>query len=108
MVKHTDQTNVPIGEYDGFLVYEMPYFVYEITLNQYWDNGYCNLSTKYYISDKLLPIKKCIQSKRNKDNVLRKEICLIGVPKEFMQTLPIHQKTKKKNGTRRSHKGSVH
>lgn len=100
-------TSCPSGvyDYDGFIVTIMPYFVYEVTLGKYWKNGYCYLGSKYYKSNK--PLKSKVISKRYKDYTIRKELILIGIPKEYATVEHVPYK-KKTNGTRRSNKGSIH
>lgn len=105
MVKHTNQENIPIGHiFDNQIIEVMPYFIYEISLNKYWKNGYCVLAHKFYKSNKLLNISDEI--KHYDDYIISKEIVLLGAPENFIKDLPIYQ-LKKKNGTRRSIKRPI-
>lgn len=110
MVKHTCQTNDPSGnklyDYNGILVEPLSTFIYEITINKYWKNGYCQLGRKLYKSDRLLNISNNSIVIKYNDYTIEKEISLIGVPQEFINemNLPLYifKKTKKlkKHGQR--------
>lgn len=110
MVKRTCQTNAPSGSklynYNGILVEPLSTFIYEITINKYWKNGYCLLGRKLYKADKLLNISKDRIIMKYNDYTIEKEISLIGVPQEFIDemNLPIYIskqiKKSKKHGQR--------
>lgn len=70
-------------DYNGYIVDIYPYFVYEVSISKYWKNGYSLLNTKYYKSNKPLNFKRTVLSKEFKNYSIKKEIVLIGVPKEY-------------------------
>lgn len=88
MGKHICQTNVRSGnkfyKYKGELVELFPTFIYEVTLNKYWENGFCQLESKFYKADRLLHIKNNYIVTKYDGYSIGKEISLVGVPQEFI------------------------
>lgn len=96
MEKRTHQVSDHSGskfyEYEGGLVELLPTFMYEVTLNKYWNNGYCLLGSKSYKADRLLHLKNnCIITKYD-GYLIEKEVSLVGVPQEFVDemNLPLY------------------
>ncbi len=90
-------------DFEGTLVEKSSSFTYEVCLYKYWKYGYCILGSKFYRSNKQLPIKKKNIFKKQEDFIIEKEINLIGVPEEFIKemNLKIHEpriKKSRKNG----------
>lgn len=77
----TDKTYM----YDGFRVRECPFFIYEVSLNKYWKNGYSLLSSKLYKSDEYIPIKKHSQCSKKGTYLIEKAISLIGITRDFIR-----------------------
>lgn len=99
-----ENTLTGIKIFENQRIETMPYFIYEVSINKYWKNGFCVLGHKFYKSNKLLKTKDKI---RYYDNyIISKEIILLGGPEQFTKDLPDFKL--KKNGTRRSTKRSVH
>ena len=71
----------------------LPYFLYELSINKYWKSGFCSLGRKFFKSDNLIRINKTNIFKKYKDYIIEKEISLIGVPSEFVESnkLPIFE-----------------
>ena len=93
MEKHTNQMNDHSGhkfyEYKGKCIELLPTFIYEVILNKYWKNGFCQLDSKFYRADKLLHIKNnCIINKYDGYSI-EKEISLIGAPQEFIDEMKL-------------------
>lgn len=103
MEKHINQKKDHSGDkyymYNGFRVRESQKFLYEICINLYWKSGFCILENKIFQTDKLLNIKKYSISKRYKNYIVKKELSIIGVPKEFIDenNLPIYELNTKKH-----------
>ena len=101
MEKHTNQTNVLSGnkfyEYEGNLVELFPTFKYEITLNKYWENGFCQLESKFYKAKRLLHIKHICIIIKYKGYHIEKKISLVGVPQEFINEMNLSLYTSKKS-----------
>ncbi len=88
-----------VFEFKDWIVEELPYFLYELSIHKYWKNGFCVLGTKFFTSKKLLNFKQVKKIKQFKGYKLEKEITLLGVPKEFIEKYNLKapvKKTKKK------------
>ena len=101
MGKRTSQTNDHSGskfyEYEGGLVELLPTFMYEVTLNKYWKNGFCQLGSKLYKADRLLHIKNNYIVTKYEGYRIEKEISLIGVPQEFIDEMNLSPYVPKPN-----------
>lgn len=94
-MKHSERN---LYEYEGSIVELSPTFVYEVVINKYWKNGFCQLDSKLYKAERLLHIKKDCTITKFPEYRIEKEISLIGVPQEFIveQNLSKYIKKSKK------------
>lgn len=86
---HINRENTHSGfelyNYGGVYVRLLHTFVYEVTINKYWNKGYCQIDSKFYEVDKLLDIKKECIITNYEGYMIEKKISLIGVPKNFIE-----------------------
>lgn len=82
--------------YNGYRVNKTSYFLYEVSIDKYWSNGYSSLGNRYFKSDKLLKFKNPSKVKYFNDYSIRKNITLIGVPITFIQEnkLKLYERTR--------------
>lgn len=94
MPRTKDHSGIKTYVYKEFQVEELPYFLYEISINKYWKNGFCVLGHKFLKSSKLLDIKQNNIFKRYKDYIIEKGISILGVPYDFIRenNLSIYEK----------------
>lgn len=81
--------------YEGSTIEKLPYFLYEVSINKYWKNGYSQIKSRFFKSNKFIRFRKAV--KRN-NTVIEKEITLLGAPESFIKeyNLSIYQPKKKK------------
>lgn len=93
-----DLSGIKLYVYNGFRIEELPFFLYEVSINKYWKNGFCVLASKLFKSDKLLNIKKYSKIKRYKDYFIEKSITILGVPFDFIRenNLKLYEPIKRK------------
>lgn len=75
----------------------LPYFLYEVSVDKYWKNGFCNLKNRYFKSDKFLKINHTVEIKRCEEYNVVRNISLLGAPYNFIKehNLPIYTKSGK-------------
>lgn len=98
MVKPINQKKDPSGtyRYKDYQVEELPYFLYEVSISQYWSNGYALLNHKFIKSNEELKIKNDSIIKRYNNCILEKHISLLGAPHDFVKSLPEYKLYKKR------------
>lgn len=79
MAKHINQKNY----HTGINLEIMPCFVYEVSINKYWKNGFCVLANKFYKSDKLIEVPDKIR--HYDDYIIIREVILLGAPEKFVK-----------------------
>lgn len=91
-------------EYNGNLVEELPYFLYEVCIYKISLNNANLLSSKYYTSNKLVKLKDIVIMYRFKDFNIQRFISLIGAPRQFIRenNLKIHKVKKRKYENKQS------
>lgn len=98
MGRPTDQTKdrsgvKPLYRFDGGLIEALPYFLYEVSIDKFWKNGFCCVKSRHFKSDRLLKIKKAYESKRFDDYKIVRSITLLGAPYNFIRerNLPVYE-----------------
>lgn len=91
-------------EYNGNLIEELPYFLYEVCIYKISLNNANLLSSKYYTSDKLVKLKDTVMMYKFKDFNVQRFISLLGAPIHFIKdnNLKIHKIKKKKYENKQS------
>lgn len=74
-----------------------PYFLYEVSVDKYWKNGFCNLKNRYFKSDKFLKINHTVEIKHCGEYNIVRSISLLGAPYNFIKerNMPIYTKNGK-------------
>lgn len=110
MEKLIPQMNSHFGDksityrYQGSRVEVLPYFLYEVDIFRIAPMRANILSSRYYISDKLLNVKEVEVIKRFKSFNIERFITLLGVPQSFIEenNLPIYElRTNRKKSTKK-------
>ena len=76
----------------------LPYFLYEVSVDKLWKNGFCCLKSRYFKSNKFLKVKGEEIKYFDGYSIVR-SIILLGTPYSFIKehNLPIYKlKDKKK------------
>lgn len=70
----------------------LPYFLYEVSADKFWENGFCTIKSRYFKSDKFLRIRSTEVQHYSGYKVIR-SITLIGAPYNFIKehNLPIYK-----------------
>lgn len=92
-------------EYNGRLIEELPYFLYEVCIYKISKNSANMLSSRYYIANKLLKVEENKITNKFKNFIIQRFINLLGVPKYFIEdnNLKIHEiKKRKRNENKQS------
>lgn len=91
MAKHISQTKDRSGhkpliyQFKGNRIEVLPYFLYEVSIDKLWKNGFCNLKTKYFKTGKLLKIRSTEEFKYYPEYKVVRSISLIGAPYDFIK-----------------------
>ena len=86
----------PSGLYEKDSLKILPYYLYEVRVNKYWNLGYCLIGKKFYKSDTPLTIKYGNIIKYSKNFIIEKEVFLVGAPIEYLKDLPVYELNVKK------------
>lgn len=70
---------------NGSRIEVLPYFLYELNIYKYWENGVCVLESRFFKLDKPLDIKHYSKFKKGDDCLIEKEITLLGAPLQFIR-----------------------
>lgn len=109
MVKSINQEKDPSGiktyKYGDFRVEILPYFLYELSINKYWKNGFSTLEHKLIRSNKPLKIKTYSEVRPYKGSLIEREISVLAVTEDFLRennlpeySLNVKHKKCKKSG----------
>ena len=80
--------------FENSKIFVLPYFLYEVSADKLWKNGFCNLKARYFKSNKFLKIKHKVEIKHYEGYIIIKSITLIGAPYNFIHdhNLPVYSK----------------
>lgn len=80
----------------GVQIEVLPYFLYEVSIDKLWKNGFGNLKSRYFKSDRFLKIVQTEESKQFDGYRIVRSITLLGAPYSFIKehNLPIYSKNK--------------
>lgn len=73
--------------WEDSIVEPLPYFVYKVCTYKFWKNGFCDLGSKFFKSDRLINIKHSRKYNYYDNYYIEKTIELVGVPRELIQEL---------------------
>lgn len=70
----------------------LPYFLYEVSVDKLWKNGFCCLKSRFFKSDKFLKVKE-VEVKYFDGYSIVRSITLMGAPYNFIKerNLPIYK-----------------
>ena len=105
MEKFMPQTNSHFGnkpityKYQDSQIEVLPYFLYEVSIYRIAPMRVNILSSRYYISDKLLNVKEVEVIKQFKNFNIERFITLLGASKSFIEenNLPVYELNSKRN-----------
>lgn len=103
MVKTINLEKDHFGSSDNVYIFEgckiqvLPYFLYEITIGKYWEEGYSVLSSRQVKSGSVIPIKRSSEIKNFGDYSIEKTIILLGAPLGFIEELKLSHPNSKYN-----------
>lgn len=104
MVEHINQTKDHFGRnpityrFENNQISVLPYFLYEVSADKLWKNGFCNLKSRYFKSNKFLKVKHTVETKRFDGYKVVRSITLLGAPYNFIKenNLPVYKLYSKK------------
>ena len=84
--------------FEGSQIEVLPYFLYEVNVDKLWRNGFCNLKSRYFKSDRFLKIVKTEETKQFDGYKIVRSVILLGAPYSFIKerNLPIYKLYSKK------------
>ena len=85
--------------FEGSQIEVLPYFLYEVSVDKLWKNGFCNLRTRFFKADKFLKVCLMEETKRFDGYSIVRSITLLGAPYSFIKerNLPIYKLYSKDN-----------
>ena len=69
--------------FKGSQISVLPYFLYEVSVDKHWKNGYCNLKSRYFKSNRFLKITE--EVKHYDEYSIIRRIILLGAPYSFIK-----------------------
>lgn len=84
--------------FEGSQIEVLPYFLYEVSIDKLWKNGFCNLKSRYFKSDKFLKVRLTEEKHYDGYSIVR-SVTLLGAPYSFIKerNLPIYKLYSKDN-----------
>lgn len=82
----------------------LPYYLYEVSVDKLWKNGFCCLKSRFFKSNKFLNIKDTEVKYYDGYSIVR-SITLMGAPYSFIKerNLPIYKLYSKDNKNEKLH-----
>ena len=79
--------------FEGGQIESLPYFLYEVSVDKHWKNGFCNLKSRYFKSDRFLRVVLTEEIKRYDGYDIVRSVTLLGAPLNFIKehNLPIYK-----------------
>lgn len=89
----------PTYRFENGQIEVLPYFLYEVSVDKLWKNGFCCLKSRFFKSDKFLKIKNTEEIKYFDGYSIVRSITLLGAPYSFIKehNLPIYKLYSKNN-----------
>lgn len=94
--------NNPPGKtyrFEGGQIEVLPYFLYEVSIDKVWKNGFCNLKNRFFKSDRFLRVVLTEDIRRYNEYSIVRSVTLLGAPYGFIKenNLPIYKLYSKKH-----------
>lgn len=85
--------------FEGSQIEVLPYFLYEVSVDKLWKNGFCCLKNRFFKSSKFLKMKNTEECKQYDGYSIVRSITLLGAPYSFIKehNLPIYKLYSKDN-----------
>lgn len=85
--------------FEGSQIEVLPYFLYEVSIDKRWKNGFCNLKSRYFKADKFLKVCLTEEVKYYDEYSIVRSVTLLGAPYSFIKerNLPIYKLYSKDN-----------